>query len=168
MKFFFLPSCLETKSWQTNQFLLHSSQRIPPKKFLPENFSQKNPPKKFLQKILNKIQKCSKQIFKQFLRFWKNPIPYIALRGRKPFRICFSIDETIVAFWNKIFLSFFFRHFWKIISISIFVGQGICKVVEAELFLVCNMYEGKGRISSCQNCVKHNFNKFQENGILLP
>ena len=78
-----------------------SSQKNPLKKNLPKKFSQKNTPKKFhqkkiLQKILqknskkipNKFQKLPKQFLKKFLRFWKYPIPYIALRGQKPFRAC--------------------------------------------------------------------------------
>ena len=32
----------------------------------------------------------SKQFLKKLLRFWKYPIPYIALRGLKPFWACFS------------------------------------------------------------------------------
>ena len=77
--------------------------KIPPKKFLPKKFSQKIPPKNILpknssqkihtkissQNIPKKIQKISKKFLKKFLRFWKYPIPYIALGGRKPFRACF-------------------------------------------------------------------------------
>ena len=117
--------CIETKSWQkpkswkTNQF--QCKQRIPPKEFLPKKSSQKSfqriPPKKFCQKNSSKkssgkipkkfqkkfqkkqtkkFQKNSKQFLQNFLRFWKYLIPYIALRGRKPFRACF---ETI---WLKL------------------------------------------------------------------
>ena len=46
-----------------------------PKKF-------KKFPKKF-KKFPQQILKISKQFLKKFLRFWKYPIPYIALRGRK-------------------------------------------------------------------------------------
>ena len=113
-----------SKSWQTNQSVSYSnnfnninkeflpkssSQKAPPKKillkkFLPKHFYQKNPPEKFLpknfsQKSLKKfsqqIQKISKQFFKKILRFWNHPIPYIALRGRKPFRACFFIFLTV-------------------------------------------------------------------------
>ena len=94
---FSISFSIETKSWQkqkswkTKQFLPYSNnladfnnvnknsfQRIPPKKILPKNFSKKIPPKK-----------SSKMIPQKFLRFWKYPIPYIALGGQKPFRACF-------------------------------------------------------------------------------
>ena len=77
---------IETKSWHTivnkeflpkNSSQKKSSQKNPPKKFLPENYSNKNSPEKFPKKI----QKIPKQFMKKFLRFWKYPIPYIALRG---------------------------------------------------------------------------------------
>ena len=59
------------------------------KEFLTKSSLQKIPPKKFLPKESSKkIQKISKWFLKKFLRFWKYPIPYIALRGRKPFRAC--------------------------------------------------------------------------------
>ena len=45
---------------------------------LYKEFRQKNPPKKYPKKS------------KKFLRFWKHPIPYIALGGWKPFWACFS------------------------------------------------------------------------------
>ena len=44
---------------------------------IPTEFPKKS------QKIPQKIR-----LPKKFLRFWKYPIPYIALRGRKPFRAC--------------------------------------------------------------------------------
>ena len=71
----------------------------PPKKILPKNFSKKINPKKSAPKkssrkipkeISIKIPKSSKQYLKKILRFWKYPIPYIALRGRKSFRACCS------------------------------------------------------------------------------
>ena len=87
--------------WKTNSFQI----------ILPKKFSQKISLRKILQKILRKnslriskknpkkiqkfpkffpkIQKMSKQFLKKFIRFWKHPIPYIALGGRKPFRACF-------------------------------------------------------------------------------
>ena len=59
------------------------------KEFLPKNSSMKIPnkfPKKSKEnpKIWKKIQTISQKI----LRFWKYPIPYIALRARKSFRAC--------------------------------------------------------------------------------
>ena len=53
------------------------------KKILQKNTSKKSP---------KKIQKISKQFFKKFLRFWKYPIPYIALGGLKPFRACLYLN----------------------------------------------------------------------------
>ena len=54
---------------------------------LPQKISKK------FQKIPKKFPKIFKQFFKKllkkFLRFWKYPIPYIALRGRNPFRAFF-------------------------------------------------------------------------------
>ena len=47
--------------------------------------------RKYSQKIHQKNWKISKQFLKKFLRFWKYPIPYIELRGRKPFRACWMI-----------------------------------------------------------------------------
>mgnify|MGYP006975828853 CR=1 FL=1 len=105
--FFFLPlrqnySKILTKSSISYYFLINSSQKIPPKKF-----SQKNPPKKSSQKI--PLKKFSWEIPKNFLKkprnfltIWKYPIPYIALGGRKPFRVCYFF------FWNtrEKFLSF--------------------------------------------------------------
>ena len=93
--------------WQTNQFLPYSnnffyqltlkmyetswllklyiiienSQRISQR--IPKEFPKNS------QRILKKFPKNSPKIeeFPQkFPRFWKYPIPYIALRGRKPFR----------------------------------------------------------------------------------
>ena len=83
-----------------------SPKKIPPKKFPQKNSSQKNSsqkihPNNFSQKIHTKksSQKIPRNFFKKsnenpkiFLIlniFWKYPIPYIALRGRKPFRACF-------------------------------------------------------------------------------
>ena len=68
-------------------------------KFLPKNSSPKNPPKKF-QKF-PKDPKNLKQFLKKFLRFWKSPIPYIALGGWKPFRACWITKPT-----KKLQLSF--------------------------------------------------------------
>ena len=77
-----------------HNFPKNSSQTIPPQKILPKKFLQNNsskkiPPKKILlndsKKIPQNIQKISKQCLKKFLRFWKYSIPYIALRGPKPF-----------------------------------------------------------------------------------
>ena len=48
------------------------------------------------------------------------------------------------------FFYLFFWYFLQIISISIFVGQGICKIVVAELFLVCKGNR-KRRVSFCHN-----------------
>ena len=96
--------CIEIKSWQTNQSLSYSNNLADfnnvNKEFLQKNFSQKNPPKKFLQKnsskkILQKIppknssKKIPKKIQKRFLKY---PMPYIALRGRKPFQACSSFE----------------------------------------------------------------------------
>ena len=79
----------------------NSIQRIPPKEFHPKNSSQKILPKKFLQK--NSSKKSSKRIPKKFQAtsqkiFWKYPIPYIALRGRKPFRACLLYFFSFVIF----------------------------------------------------------------------
>ena len=91
----FLPKKSSPKS---SQKILSekSSQKNPHKKTLPKNSSKKIPPKnsskKSLRKIPWKLQKNSikipkiyKQFLKKFVRFWKCPIPYIALGGRKPF-----------------------------------------------------------------------------------
>ena len=40
------------------------------------------------QRTPKELPKNSPQNAKTFPRFWKNPIPFIALRGRKPFRAC--------------------------------------------------------------------------------
>ena len=107
---------------QINSFYIEIKQRIPPKEFLQKQSSQKNPPKNPSKKILpknsckifppknpsekfQKIPKKSKQfpkifqqflkkLLKKFLRFWKYPIPYIALGGRKPFRACYIHAST--------------------------------------------------------------------------
>ena len=76
-------------------------QKNPTKKFLQKKFLPKNsfiniPPKKSSKKFPQKFPKNSKKFpkkfpssfSKKFLRFWKYWIPYIALRGRKPFRTC--------------------------------------------------------------------------------
>ena len=76
-----------------NSLPKNSSQKIPTKKFLQKNQLKKFPnnsqtiSKKF-QKFPQKILKSSKQFFKKILRFWKYPIPCIALGGRKLFRAC--------------------------------------------------------------------------------
>mgnify|MGYP006903673972 CR=1 FL=1 len=59
----------------------NSSQIIPLKKIF---LNWKIPPKKFPPKSQKSPQKILK-ISKKILRFWKYPIPYIALSGRKPF-----------------------------------------------------------------------------------
>ena len=105
----FLPSfSIETKSWQKskswqtiNPFHIqitltmswkNSSQKVHPKKTTPKKFlqkkSSKNIPPKNPQKFPPKIQNISKQFVKKIIRFWKYTIPYIALRGQKPFRAC--------------------------------------------------------------------------------
>ena len=65
-----LPSPLRQnypKSWQKHQFLVNSSQRIPPREFLPKKSSQKNPPKKFIPK--NSSQKnCPKKFSQKILQ----------------------------------------------------------------------------------------------------
>ena len=49
------------------------------------------------------IQKSSEQFLKKFSRFWKYPIPYIVLRGWKPFRACYHsaliLDYTTLCNW---------------------------------------------------------------------
>ena len=83
------------------------------KEFLPKNSSQKIPPEKILlkkssQKILKKIskQKKSKKNLKNPNNFQtisqKIPIPYIALRGRKPFRACLCKYPVPVQGWYKV------------------------------------------------------------------
>ena len=84
-------------------------QKIPPKKSfgkIPWKFQKKihrnfqNQIQKF-QKFPNNVQKDKKKFqtisnpnFK-FLRFWKYPIPYIALGGRKPFWACYQNQSTL-------------------------------------------------------------------------
>ena len=113
--FLLLPSLhwdkITSKSWQKHQFLFNFYQVIPPtellqknppKKFLQKNSSKKISPKKFLPKnsqkfflknssknSLKKSLKNCKQFLNKFLRFWKYPIPFIALGGQKPFWACF-------------------------------------------------------------------------------
>ena len=136
LKFFLLPSLIEwdkitPKSWQKHQFFVNFYQVILPKEFLPKSFSQKTPPKKirphkkFLsknssknfsknisKKIPQKIQKMLKQFLKKLSRFWKYPIPYIALGGRKPFRACcfrtFSSPSFLLRF---VFISVYYHNF---------------------------------------------------------
>ena len=124
-------SSIETKSWQKPKFWQTSQfqckQRIrpkefvpiilpknPPKKFLPKNsskkflpknsskkFSQKNiPPKKSFRKIPKKFQTISQKNPK----FWKYPIPYIALRSQKPFWACSvcRFDHSIIEVFSPI------------------------------------------------------------------
>ena len=71
-----------------------SPQKFLPKEFVPKNSSKTNPQKKFLKKFLKKysqkIPKKSKLFLKKLPRFWKYPIPYIALRGLKPFWACLA------------------------------------------------------------------------------
>ena len=128
-KFFLLPSSLiETKSWQkpkslqSSQFqgkyrtppkiLTKKVPKNPPQKILPKdppkNFSQKIPPKKFGQKSSSKKSswKISKEFRKKFLRFWKHPISFIALKGRKPFQACFLKNSITYGFPVRVFSSY--------------------------------------------------------------
>ena len=85
---------------------------------IPQNF-QRNPQK--MLKYSKKIQEFPKhsRITKKFPRFWKYPIPYIALGGRKPFRACLSNNQPLKKFlslavsWVKVV-----KKFW--LSKSIF------------------------------------------------
>ena len=107
LNYSFLSSLLLDKILTKTKILTDKS--IPMyKEFLPKKSFKKNPPKKFLQKNFSKkfpknlkrkipknsrkfpkkIRKISKLSLKRFLGFWKYPIPYIALRGRKPLRAC--------------------------------------------------------------------------------
>ena len=68
----------------------------PPKKILLKKSFQKISPKKFLQNIFAKkfLKKSFRNIPKNFQTISQKipnnlKIPYIALRGRKPFRACF-------------------------------------------------------------------------------
>ena len=113
--------CIETKLPQNlnkniNSSLIStflpkkSSQKILPEKILPKNFSKKIPPKKSqnFPKIFKNFPKISKQFLKKFLRFWKYPIPYITLGGRKPFRAClllFRLTMAMVCDMKHIFQS---------------------------------------------------------------
>ena len=108
---FFLPSCIERKSWQKNQSLSYSNIfNNVNKEFLPKNPFQKVPPTKkisppknplkiFLpnkssqnsfktKKVPKNSPKKSKKFLKKFLGFWQYQLPYIALKGEKPFRAC--------------------------------------------------------------------------------
>ena len=51
---------------------------------------------KQIQELPKKNQEFPKhsRITKKFPRFWKYPIPYIALGGPKPFRACFVYKGT--------------------------------------------------------------------------
>ena len=75
---------IETKSYQNHEFFQYLS-NLAEFNNLNKNFSKKilpnNPPKESSQKI-------STQFLKKILKFWKYPIPYITLRGRKPFWAC--------------------------------------------------------------------------------
>ena len=114
---FLFPSFfIETKSWQKHQSISDSNKLVDfnnINKYFLKTSSQKNLPKKILQKILpknppkeilpkrssqknpkppKKIQEKSKKFQNNSSNsswFWKYPIPYIALGGRKPFRACF-------------------------------------------------------------------------------
>ena len=50
---------------------------------------------KFPPKIQKRSQKNSKQFLKNFLRFWKYSIPYIAFRGPKPFGLVLECSVQI-------------------------------------------------------------------------
>ena len=116
-------------------------------RILPKKSSKKNSSQKILLKISQQIQKISKQFLKNFLRFWKYPIPYIALGGRKPFRACFnkyydfffncsklrikscfetrsssfSAAQTEKNYWKKIRET----NWWKHLMNSLLVGNGL-------------------------------------------
>ena len=95
-----------------NSFLTKKSfQKNPPKKIRQKislkKFLQKNPlekssrkiPKQFHKNSFQKnFQTISKQFLKPLLRFWKHPIPYIALIGRKPFLVGFTSNSLY--FWQ--------------------------------------------------------------------
>ena len=90
--------CFSIKSWQNHQpvdFQKNSSQKILSKNSSQKKSSQKIPTKK-PSKIPKNFIKMSTNFLLKILRFWKYPIPYIALRGRKPFRACFFVDSKIV------------------------------------------------------------------------
>ena len=121
---FFLPSSalrqnLPKKISQQKILTKNFSKKIPPKKFLQKNFSKKIHTKKFPQKFQKKFQKNSKEFwtispkFKDFENTYL--IPYIALKGQKPFRACFTEKSAyfdlkqcnfvcyirFLSFWNE-------------------------------------------------------------------
>ena len=67
------------------------------------------------QRISQKFPKKIQKIPKKFPRFWKYLIPYIALKGQKPFRACFTEKSAyfdlkqcnfvcytrFLSFWNE-------------------------------------------------------------------
>ena len=113
---FFLPSSalrqnLPKKISQQKILTKNFSKKIPPKKFLQKNFSKKIHTKKFPQKFQKKFQKNSKEFwtispkFKDFENTYL--IPYIALKGQKPFRACFTEKSAYfvmvvpLLFWSE-------------------------------------------------------------------
>ena len=84
---FYVTIFLSAMSLRRTSKDLKSSYLLPPKKIFP-----KNPSKKYLQK--NSPRKNPPKKIQKILWFWKYPIPYIALGGRKPFRACFSWNLT--------------------------------------------------------------------------
>ena len=76
----------------------------------------------------------SEQFLKKLLRFWKYPIPCIALGGRKPFRAYFSVKKenligqkepffSVLSIWknqNKYYTIFGRKNSWKnVVSLTI-------------------------------------------------
>ena len=87
---FFLPSALRQDLNKNQKFLpKNSSQKLPPKNFLEKKFLQNNPPQKFSKNYKRTTRKF--QTISQKFYDFENPIPYIALRGQKPFRACFFL-----------------------------------------------------------------------------
>ena len=97
----------------------NSSQRIPPKKFLPKNSfrkssSQKISPKKFVKKYppknpLKNSQKLQKKLLKFSKQFCKKNSKisnsYIAITVRKPFRALFTLVIGIqISYFNRLYL----------------------------------------------------------------
>ena len=106
----------------------NSSQKNSPNKILQKNSSQKNPPKNHSKKFQKIPQKSPKNQKKKKIQtisqksFWKYPIPYIALRGRKPFRACFSKNVPNFCrpgswFWSVVKFVHWFK--WSIWNLNL-------------------------------------------------
>ena len=127
-----IVTCHITDTWNTTYATsLHVNNQLTLKKFETLKEFHKEFPKNSSQKFL---PKKSPKFPKKFLRFWKYPIPYIALRGRKPVRACFIkylvIKAFLVCFYLNLKMLYLSQRKKNMIKIRRFVSAKFVKTYD--------------------------------------